>query len=601
MAQESDNKIDLASIHDRYEQERQKRLHAGGIEQFVALKDFPELSEDPWTPKHPPREAVSEDVEVLIVGGGFAGLMASYHLTNQGITSFRVVDKAGDFGGVWYWNRYPGIRCDTEAYVYMPLLEEMGYVPSEKYATGQEIREYAQSIAKKISLHDKAFFHTKVTGMKWHEESARWQAETDRGDAINARFVINANGQLDAPRLPRIEGMEKFKGKIIHAARWDYDYTKGDQVNGGMVGLKDKKVAIVGTACTGVQAIPHLADTSEHLYVFQRTPSAVDYRHNKKTDPAWAESLQPGWHQERIRNFTEVTAGNLNVQDMVDDGWTDMMRKLKLVVASNSDQQMDDDQADIADAQRMEELRRLTDEVVKDRETADALKAYYGFWCKRPTFSDDYLDTFNRDNVALVDMEGKSIEAMTENSIVFGGKEHEVDCVVFASGYEFGTTHTSRAGYDPVGRHGVVLSEKWRDGLRTFRGMHTNGFPNWLLSGLTQAASGPNFMHVISEQINHAVYVIKTCIDRDIRTIDAELEAENDWCQSMIDHAGPKREYLSHCTPSYMTNEGAIGTLNSHNITEAIWGGGLPTFLEWLHAFRENGELEGLIVEQNSK
>lgn len=599
MATASISTTDLARIHDRYEEERLKRLQAGGIEQFVALKEFPELSGDPWTPIRPSRESVTEDVEVLIVGGGQAGLMASYKLTAAGITRIKIIEKAGDFGGVWYWNRYPGIRCDTEAYVYMPLLEEMGYMPTEKYATGKEIREYVQSIAKKISLYDKALLHTKVTGMKWDEEAARWQIETDHGDAISAHFVINCNGQLDVPRLPRIKGMEKFKGKVMHAARWDYDYTKGDQVNGGMVGLKDKCVAIVGNACTGVQAIPHLAETSDQLYVFQRTPSAVDFRHNKKTDPAWADSLQPGWQQERIRNFTEVTAGNFDIPDMVDDGWTDMMKKLKLIVASGAGLEMDDEQADIADAQRMEELRHLTDEIVKDKETADALKAYYGFWCKRPTFSDDYLDTFNRDNVTLVDMEGQSIEELTENSIVFGGKEYEVDCIVFASGYEVGTTHTSRAGYDPVGRDGVVLSEKWRDGLRTYRGLQTHGFPNWLLTGLTQVASGPNFMHVISEQIKHAVYIIKTCNDRDIRTIDAELEAENDWCQSMIDHASERKEYLSHCTPSYMTNEGAIGTINSHNIVDAIWGGGLPAFLGWLEEFRSNGRLDGLIVEQN--
>ena len=586
-------------IYEIYREEREKRLKNGGIEQYARLdQKLPDVAADPWTPTTDERNPVVRAATVVIVGGGLAGLLACYRLHQFGISDICVIDKSGDFGGVWYWNRYPGIRCDTESYVYMPLLEEMGYVPEDKYATGKEIREYAQSIATKISLYDKSLFQTKVVGMEWDENKSRWLVSTDRGDAISAQFVVNAIGQLDVPKVPKLAGLEDYEGKIIHAARWDYQYTGGDQLGGKLSGLKDKKVAIIGTACTAVQAVPHLAESSKHLYVVQRTPSAVDYRYNKKTDKDWAASLKPGWQKERIENFSRVTAGDTSIPDLVADGWTDLTTRLRLAIGSSADVVMDDEQADAADLEKMQEIRGLAEKIVRDKKTAQSLKAYYGFWCKRPTFSDDYLETFNRDNVTLIDTKGRGIDGVGRHGILFDGNKYDVDCIIFASGYSVGTTYTSRTGYDPIGRGGVRLSEKWRDGLRTFRGLHTHGFPNWFLSGLTQVATGPNFMHIISEQMNHAAYVIKTCIERGIDLVDASLEYENDWCRSMEDNAGPRREVLADCTPSYMTNEGAFDSINSHNIVDAIWGGGLPAYTEWTEEFRRKGDLKGLIVNR---
>ncbi|MET0269097.1 MAG: NAD(P)/FAD-dependent oxidoreductase, partial [Sphingomonas sp.] len=279
--------IDIPAMRAKYRQERDKRVNRSSGEQYVQARgEFEEVYDvDPHTPLTP-RDPIVEDLDVAVLGAGWAGVLASYHLKKSGITTFRNIDHAGGWGGVWYWNRYPGLQCDNDAYCYLPLLEETGFMPSKKFADGHEIRGYINQIVDQFGLGEGALFHTRVTDMAWDEGIQRWRIQSNRGDEIRARFVVMANGLLNIPKLPGIPGIGEFKGKMFHTGRWDYDYTGGDQLNPVLDKLHDKKVAIIGTGATSVQAVPFLGAHARQLYVLQRTPSTVDYRVNTPTDPA---------------------------------------------------------------------------------------------------------------------------------------------------------------------------------------------------------------------------------------------------------------------------------------------------------------------------
>ena len=371
----------------------------------------------------------------------------------------RLIDKAADVGGTWYWNRYPGIACDVESYVYMPLLEETGYLPTEKYAKGPEIFAHCQRIAEHYDLYREACLHTEVRQIRWDEHLSRWIVETDRGDAIRARFVSMANGYLQKPKLPGIPGIAAFSGHTFHTSRWDYDYTGKD-----LELLADKRIGIIGTGATAVQCVPHLARAAGHLSVFQRTPSSVDVRNNQPTDPQWAAGLTPGWQRRRIENFQQLTAGGEADEDLVADAWTSITKTL-LVMRDG----------ELADFAKMEEVRARVDAIVTDADTAEALKPWYGYFCKRPCFHDDYLATFNRPNVTLVDTHGHGVQCITERGVVVDGVEHEIDCLIFATGFEVGTEYARRTGFEIVGRDGITLTGKWRDGVRTLHGLWSRG------------------------------------------------------------------------------------------------------------------------------
>ncbi|MGH0031631.1 MAG: flavin-containing monooxygenase, partial [Myxococcota bacterium] len=295
--------FDPDALRDKYRQERDKRLREDGNEQYVEVKgEFAHFLDDPYAEPGFTREPLFDEVEVLVVGGGFGGLLAGARLRQAGVEDIRIVDPAADFGGTWYWNRYPGIACDIESYTYLPLLEEVGYVPKEKYSFGKEILEHSQAIARKFDLYRDVCFQTRITELRWDEEAARWIVSTNRGDRMQAHYVCMATGPLNRPKLPGIPGIEEFEGHSFHASRWDYEYTGGDS-EGGLTGLQGKRVGIIGTGATSVQCVPHAGEWAEHLYVFQRTPSSIDVKHNPPTDPEWANSLQPGWHQHRMDNF----------------------------------------------------------------------------------------------------------------------------------------------------------------------------------------------------------------------------------------------------------------------------------------------------------
>ena len=431
--------FDPDALHAKYLAERDKRLREDGIGQYVEVKaEFSHYIDDPYVAPGFTREPVFDEVEFAIIGGGFGGLMMGARLREAGFESIRVVENAGDFGGTWYWNRYPGAMCDVESYCYLPLLEELGYMPKHKYSLAPEILEHSRSIARHYRLYDDALLQTSITGMEWDEAAQRWEISTSRGDRFKARYVAMANGPLSRPKLPGIPGINDFKGHTFHTSRWDYGYTGGDSF-GGLTGLKDKRVGIIGTGATAVQCIPHLGEWAKELYVFQRTPSSVDVRNNGPTDPAWAASLRPGWQARRMENFNILVSGGDQDEDLVHDGWTDIFRTVTGTAVKDASQKLGRrltgaERAELmalADYRKMNQVRARVDAIVKDPVTAAALKPWYRQFCKRPCFHDEYLPTYNRPNVTLVDTQGHGVERLTETGVVANGVEYELDCLIF--------------------------------------------------------------------------------------------------------------------------------------------------------------------------
>jgi cation diffusion facilitator CzcD-associated flavoprotein CzcO len=590
--------LDVEALRKKYREERDKRLRDNGTDQYnFAEGELAAYDADPYAGPPPERAPENEDVDVLIIGGGFGGLLAGAAMRNVKIEKIRILDVAADFGGTWYWNRYPGVRCDVESYVYLPFLEETGYMPTERYATGSEILEYTHEIGRHFDLYKDARFQTRVTGMDWDEDAARWIVTTDRGDRFAARFVTTQSGIFSRPQLPGIPGIDTFKGKSFHTARWDYDYTGGDS-NGGLRKLGDKRVALIGTGATGLQVVPHLAASAEHLTVFQRTPTAVGLRNNGPTDVEWYKSLPSGWQQQRMDSFQLLADGTYTDECPVDDGWTrywkHTLRAAMAIPEAERTPETTAAEIEKADFAWNEMIRARVDEYVKDPQKAAALKAYYKATCKRMGFSDEYLPAFNQDNVSLVDTTTTPIERITETGMVVDGVEHQFDCLIFATGFELGTTWAHQAGYDVIGRDSAKLSEKWDDGIRSFHGLFTNGFPNIFFMGLTQTGTTISVPHMLSKQVEHIAWVIEQCIKRDIKSIEAQPDAEQAWVEVIDGKSALRRPGQIECTPGYFNAEGKPFDKRS-----AI-GSGIffPSyeFFNMLSEWRSSDEFPGLSV-----
>ncbi|MEZ4384539.1 MAG: NAD(P)/FAD-dependent oxidoreductase [Nannocystaceae bacterium] len=583
------------AIRARYRRERDKRVRARpeGEAQFVEIGGaFADFDRDPFADPDFTRPAVVEETDVVIVGAGFGGMMVAAHLHKRGVGRFRMIDKAADFGGTWYWNRYPGCMCDVESYCYLPLLEETGYMPTRKYAHASEIFAYCQLLGRRFDMYPKALFQTEVTGMVWDEAAARWTVTTSRGDRLRARFVVIAGGVLHKAKLPGIPGIKDFAGHVFHTSRWDYAYTGGGP-EAAMDRLGDKKVAIIGTGATAVQAVPKLAAAAEHLYVFQRTPSAVGVRAQRETDPAWFEAMarEPGWHEARCRNFIAVITGKEPAVDMVDDGWTRMLaadtRRFTLRRGERT-------RLELIDLRNMEAIRARVDAVVADRRTAAALKPWYGQMCKRPCFHDEYLPTFNRDNVTLVDTAGLGVERITPAGIVAAGVEVAVDAIIFASGFEASTDYWRRLGFDPVGSGGVPMSKAWTRGPATLHGIHARGFPNLLMNSVTQGGQAVNFSFTLNETARHIADTLARCLDEGIVRVEAKRWATLRWMQTILGTVLDYGPYVAKCTPSYLNNEGRRpGNVLAALRSMAYMGSALD-WLRYLEAWREEGSMRGL-------
>jgi cyclohexanone monooxygenase len=611
--------LDKADIKAKYAAERAKRLRPDGNDQYQRLSGkFASLAADPYTP-FIEREPVADHVTFAFVGAGMSGLVVGARLKEAGIDSFRLIDKAGGVGGTWYWNRYPGARCDTAAMIYLPLLEETGYMPSEKYVRGPEIRAHCERIAEQYGLYDKALFHTEVSSIEWQETAQVWRITTNRGDDFTAKYVAIGTGPLHVAKLPGIPGIETFKGKSFHTSRWDYDYTGGDANGAPMDKLADKRVAIIGTGATGVQCIPQVAKTAKQLLVFQRTPSSVDVRNNRPIDPEWFASItKPGWQKRWMDNFVENMGGGLPTEDLINDGWTAISRRIRekalgstplwlarliarlrrALGTARGPQSTARIRAafEDSDIEKMEEIRARVESVVQDPHTAEHLKPWYSQLCKRPCFSDEYLPAYNMPNTTLVDTDGKGVERITETGLVVGGTLYEVDCIIYASGFEFGANFQLKTGFDLKGRGGQMLSEYWADGLQTLHGLHMHGFPNAFAVQMNQGANMvSNIPHNIVDHAATTAQIVAHAERKGYAEIEPTQEAVDKWVKLILS-TPPSMITSSDCTPGFWNNEGQ-GWDEKFRRSQGH-PGGAEGFFRHIDAWRRSGDFAGLIFRK---
>ena len=593
--------IDKEAIRQKYAEERSKRLRSDGNAQYLQVKDqLAHYLTDPYTALQE-RAALTDHVTVAFIGGGFAGLVTGARLVEQGITDVRIIEKGGDFGGTWYWNRYPGAQCDTASFIYMPLLEETGHMPTEKYAHAPEILEQCQRIGKQYKLYDNALFHTEVEDLSGDEAESRGLIKTNRGDAFTASFLAMGTGPLHVPKLPGIAGIESFKGHSFHTSRWDYEYTGGDPRGAPMEKLADKRVGIIGTGATSVQCVPHLAKACKSLFVFQRTPSSIDVRANKPTDTDWFnEMATPGWQQRWLENFTSNQTGAMASEDLVMDGWTDLSRRISAKVMSLSPENMTAEKimeaVEDSDFEKMEQIRARVDTLVEDPKTADKLKAWYRQLCKRPCFHDQYLQAFNTPGTVLVDTDGKGVQQITEKGVIVDGQEYELDCLIYASGFEVGTEYKRRAGFDMVGRDGLKLSEKWQAGMKTKHGTHVHGFPNAFIVQPTQGANLiSNVPHNLTESGRTIAMIIKHALDNGKKQVEVTQQAEDEWIELLLSGAAAAGGGVigsPDCTPGYYNNEGQDpGPAAKLSVG---YPSGATAYFKYLDEWRNSGNFEGL-------
>ncbi len=547
-------------IKEKFADERDLRLkyRPQGTAQYTSdlTGDLAKYEIDPHADDSVAREPISDTVECLFIGGGFSALLTAARLRERGVTSIRIVERGADVGGTWYWNRYPGAACDVPAYDYLPLLDEMNYVPSHLYAKGPEIFAHCQAIARRYDLYDLAVFRTTVTSTVWDEAEKLWRIGTDRGDEMKARFVICANGTLSKPKLSKIKGMETFAGHSFHTSRWDYAYTGEDLSN-----LSDKVVGIIGTGASAVQAIPRLARAAKALYVFQRTPSSIDLRNDRPTDPEWQARLKPGWQQARREKHLRGRE-------------SDLAKKAELAELSREEKIRRQENDNIDHIMR---VHQRIDEIVADPATAQSLKPWYMFMCKRPCFDDEYLPAYNRPNVHLVDTHGRGIEEINAAGPVFEGRTYPLDVLIYATGFEVQKTGI----YNEIrGRGGVEINETYRDGLRTLFGVHTHGYPNLFIMGGYQASFQFNLTFMLQTQGHHIAECIAYAREHGYAEIDVSPQSEEWWVQEVIEHRG-KTTRNQDCTPGYYNFEGEFNRRQDGN-----YNGGFAQYYDHMRSIR---------------
>ncbi|KAI8931842.1 hypothetical protein NX059_010748 [Plenodomus lindquistii] len=622
----------------KYIEERNKRIRSEGAAQFIKVSEtarFSHLADDPWV-DHEHLNALPSPlpsgafVKFLIVGAGYGGLLLAVRLIQAGFSAddIRLVDHAGGFGGTWYWNRYPGLMCDIESYVYMPLLEETGYMPRQKYSHGPELREQAERIAEMWHLQDKCLFRAKTESAEWSEAEKRWTVritekrgpigkENARDVVVKAQYLLSASGALNHPHMPNVPGVNDFNNKVFHAARWDYNVTGGAPNDWSLDKLKDKRVGVIGTGATAIQVVPQLAKWAKQLYVFQRTPSSVDVRGQKDTDPLEWEKMtaKKGWQKERSENLISYQMNTPNGDNMVNDSWT-RMPAYAAAFGSPGIVGLDKMPEHVTrmhewDVERSERVRARVDEIVKNKATAEKLKAWYPVWCKTPTFHDDYLPAFNQPNVQLVDTDGKGIDRLTENAVVSGGTEYPVDVLVLGTGFASPVAGNGspayRAGMKIFGRDHLSIDDKWtQKGASTLHGVATHDFPNLFFLGASQGGITVNIRYVLDTQASHIANLLSKAEQEngqgagDKTTVEVTTEAEEAWSAEILARAGWYIGLLG-CTPGFLNNEGENEkrTETADQIKAARgapWGEGMLSYCKQLKDYIEQGYRSGLEV-----
>ncbi|KAJ5757322.1 uncharacterized protein N7511_006016 [Penicillium nucicola] len=608
--------LNTKDTYRRYDSEREKRLRPEGFAQYVELDDTADM--------YPAERIASNDnlireetFRVLIVGAGFGGLLFAVRLLQTGFCQAHqilLVDKAGGFGGTWWWNRYPGLTCDVESYIYMPLLEEMNYMPSHKYVSGNELREHAKRIADRWRLTNRGLFGTKVDRFDWSDEETQWSVQVTTKDhaaaILKSEFVILAGGLLDSPKRPKLNGLDTYQGHVFHTSRWDYAYTGGSPENPIMSQLCDKTVGFVGTGATAVQAVPHLAQWAKKLIVFQRTPSSVDVRDNSVTDPTWWETMTqekgPKWQRERMENFNSFVSNDTMRQDvnMVNDAWSQMPSFSALIGSPKSLQPDYLAWMQSLDINRQGKIRHRVEATVTDPATSQLLKPWYPGWCKRPCFSDNFLQAFNKPNVKLIDTEGKGVQTVSDRGIVVDGRVINLDAIIFGTGYSLGS-NTACEHVPIIGRDQKTLKQKREEeGMASLHGIMSSGFPNLFFPGPYQAGASPNQVYVLDQLAIQVAYIISAAgrgskIQRFM--VVPSSAAEEGWTKEVLLRARAL-EGVANCTPGYWNREGA--RLDEKETFKAarfcIWGQGIKDYVDHLEHWRRDDRLDGLEIQHYS-
>jgi cation diffusion facilitator CzcD-associated flavoprotein CzcO len=633
---------DSATLEARYAQERDKRLRPDGMQQYTSLSaegDKP-FANDPWFGLGQQQDGQQEagplkdgdDIQFLIIGAGHAGLLAGGRLVEAGFSAkgMCLVDAAGGFGGTWYWNRYPGLQCDVESYIYMPFLEETGFMPKQKYASGEEIRQHCERVASHFELRGQ--FSTRVLSATWDEGRRRWviRMRKERGGdgeemTVFTQFLIPASTIFTEPRMPKLAGFDELRANIpvFHTARWDFDCTGGSPTDPTLSKLRGKRVGVIGTGATAVQVVPQVARWAGHLHVFQRTPSYCGPRRQQATnDTAWTRDVAtgPGWQRNRRLNFDTFFDGekrSADHPDLVADGWTQLARGFagfiggpRFVTPENVAEharaltEMDTPLAEQARA-------HVRETVVADPATAERLQPWYPMWCKRPTFQDEYLPAFNQPNVTLVDTDGRGVERFTPRGLVANGVEYELDVLILATGFLLATGADSAPaelfGIPIVGRNGRRLKDKYGSAdYGTMHGIATNGFPNLLYPGLGNGAGSPNLTAVFDIESTHLANVLKEATRRapDPTKVVVEVtkEAEDAWTDEVEKHALWFSVVLG-CTPGYFNHEGAAlrhassnAELRRQAMRRTLHGGGMAMYEQIVREYDAKGDIAGFEI-----
>ena len=471
----------------------------------------------------------NDPFNTVIVGAGFAGMFMLYRLRMLGVSA-RVFETGSDVGGTWYWNRYPGARCDVESMQYsFSFSEELeqDWEWSEKYSAQPEILSYANHVADRFDLRRDIQFDTRVTSITFDESQNYWTIKTDRGDQVSAQFCVMAVGCLSAANLPDFEGLDKFEGSIYHTGEWPHDE----------VDFSGLRVGVIGTGSSAIQAIPVIAEQASSLTVFQRTPNYSVPAHNQDLDPDYVKSVKSSYPDLRAKArarptgffFEYDTSPALEAtaesrEQQYEEFWA--RGGLPFLGAYGDllfNKEANDTIAEFA--------RRKIREIVKDSETADLLCPDNVFGCKRLCVDTDYFAAYNQPHVRLIDVSHKPIERFTKKGIVANDIEYEFDSVVCATGFAAMTGSFEKIQI--TGRDGLTLKEKWRAGPRTYLGLASNGFPNlFMITG----PGSPSVLASMIQAIEQHVDWIADCIghmkDVGASTIEAKLRDENDW----VDH-----------------------------------------------------------------
>ena len=624
--------VDALQVQKRYGEERAKRLRDEGYSQFVDVSlnnQFKSFLHDPWAHENTVKDAKAMfpdgRCQILILGGGFGGILYAIRMIESGISAqdIRIIDSAGGFGGTWYWNRYPGLSCDIESYSYLPLLEETGYVPRHRYSEGEEIRNYANLLTQKWGLNESAVFQTQAQKLIWDEKAKEWQIEIKQQRSgeepqtlnIRAPFVVTSNGVLNWSKVPAIPGVLDYRGDIFHSSRWNYDLTGGSPADPSLTKLREKRVAIIGTGATAIQIVPHLAQWAKHLYVVQRTPASLDDREQRETDSEWfhnSVASSKGWQRERLRNFHQhFTLEQPPAINLVDDGWTRGPGIVGLAGNPAGPKTMEEVPSYVKklrdiDLPRQDRLHKRVEEEVQDPAVADKLKAWYPSWCKRPLFHHDYLSTFNRENVTLVDTEGKGLSGFTTDSMVVGDESYPVDIVIFATGFRppFIGSPAEKANLKIIGRNEISMSEDWaQNGPSTLHGVVDHNFPNLFLSGPWQASNSPNYVLTLDFLATHSAKILAEARRRAQGkpfAMTISKTAADDWGMQVIMHSFPGAAILG-CTPGYINIEGELDRAPPEKqmiiARSGVWGHGFEDFARTVEEWYAKGGLQSNDIE----